>query len=66
MKYICSLFQFFGIIFQFYYYFFVTEAARYECSYRRAAHHATEPNSNPNYLWKTVALTDFGYNGSWL
>ena len=39
MKYFYS---FFGIIFQFYFYFVVTEAAQYECSYRRTAHHATE------------------------
>ena len=32
---------FFGIIFQFYFYFFLIEAAQYECSYRRTAHHAT-------------------------
>jgi len=35
-------YSFFGIIFQFYFLFlFLTEAAQYECSYRRTAHHAT-------------------------
>jgi len=38
MKYFYS---FFGIIFQFYFLIFLTEAAQYECSYRRTAHHAT-------------------------
>jgi len=38
MKYFYS---FFGIIFQCYFYFFLIEAAQYECLYRRTAHHAT-------------------------
>jgi len=41
MKYFYS---FFGIILQFYFKIFLTEAAQYECSYRRTAHHATAPN----------------------
>jgi len=40
MKYFYS---FFGIVFQFYFYlFFLTEAAQYECLCRRTAHHATQ------------------------
>ena len=38
MKYFCS---FSGIIFQFYFNFVLTEAAQYECSYRRTAHYTT-------------------------
>ena len=41
---IIYFYSFSGIIFQFYFYFFLTEAAQYECSYRRTAHHATEMN----------------------
>ena len=43
MKYFYS---FFGIIFQFYFNFFLTEAAQYDCSYRRTTHHATELKPN--------------------
>jgi len=37
MKYFCSFWHYISIL----YLIFLTEAAQYECSYRRTAHHAT-------------------------
>ena len=47
------------MIFQFYFYF-LTEAAQYECSYRRTAHHDTVLG------WlgsRVVSVLDFGAEG---